>query len=341
MPIRPELSRRGALLAAGAIAAALVAGCGSYHARLSAAPPRPVTVAIDGAASALFAPLYAAQAAGQFRAGALAVRISPTPGAALLALEQRSATFAITSEPALLAARDSGSQLVGIAQLVTAPLDAVVALSSRSLSGVRSLSGHSVATSGTPLATAQLATVLATARVQPRRVKVLRVTGSLAGALTGHRAIAALGGPWPVELAQLEQSRRPAQVVQLPALGVPSYSGLVVVVRLGEARRDGALLRAFLQSLTRGQRAVLANPQAVAQAVARAVGGTGALRLARAVLSHVEPLAGPLTGALPWGSENATAWRVFGAWMRQHGLLHGTGDPARAITNEFLPGQGA
>lgn len=341
MPIRPELSRRGALLAAGAVAAVLAAGCGDYHARLAAAPPRPVTVAIDGPPSALFAPLYAAQSGGQFRAGALAVRVAPAPGAALLALEQGNATFAIASEPALLAARDAGNQLVAIAQLVTAPLDGVLALSSRPLKGGRALAGHSVATSGTPLAAAQLAAVLATAHVSQRRVKVVRSAGGFAGALTRHRAAAALGGPWPLVLAQLEQSHHPAQVLPLPSLGVPAYSGLVVVVRLGEARSHGALLRAFLQSLTRGQRAVVANPQAAAQAVARAAGGKGAAQLARATLSHVEPLAGSLSAAAPWGSENPNAWRVFGTWMREHGLLHGSGDPARAITNEFLPGQGA
>jgi hypothetical protein len=65
------------------------------------------------------------------------------------------------------------------------------------------------------------------------------------------------------------------------------------------------------------------------------------MRLARAALSRLEPLAGTIGGAAPWGLENGGAWRTFGTWMRQHGLLHGSGDPARAITNEFLPGQGA
>jgi ABC-type nitrate/sulfonate/bicarbonate transport system substrate-binding protein len=342
MPIRPELSRPGALLAAGAIVALLAAGCGDYHARRTAAPPRPVTVAIDAPAGALFAPLYTAEADGQFRAAALAVRVAPAPGAALLALEQGNATFAITSEPGLLAARDAGQQLVAIAELVNAPLDGVVSLASRPLGGgVRALAGHSVATSGTPLAKAQLATVLAAAHVPQRRVRAVTASGALAAALTSRHAIAALGGPWPVELAQLEQGHHPAAVLRLPALGVPTYSGLVVAVRLGEARRDGPLLRAFLQALTRGQRAVAGNPQAAAQAVARAVGGNGALRLARAVLARLEPLAGSLTGAAPWGWESGTQWRAFGAWMRSHGLLHGSADPARAITNEFLPGQGA
>ena len=41
---------------------------------------------------------------------------------------------------------------------------------------------------------------------------------------------------------------------------MPTYSGLVIVVRVGEAHYDGPLLRAFLQSLTRGERAVAADP---------------------------------------------------------------------------------
>ncbi|MGH2915040.1 MAG: hypothetical protein ACRDMX_08630, partial [Solirubrobacteraceae bacterium] len=65
--MRPELSRRGLLAAASLIALAVCAGCGEVHARMTLGPARPMTVAIDGAPSALYAPLYAAQADGQFR----------------------------------------------------------------------------------------------------------------------------------------------------------------------------------------------------------------------------------------------------------------------------------
>jgi ABC-type nitrate/sulfonate/bicarbonate transport system substrate-binding protein len=75
MPMRPELRRRGVLLAASLICTVLCAGCGEVHARLRAAPPRALTVAIGAEPSGLYASLYAARADGDFTAGALAVKV--------------------------------------------------------------------------------------------------------------------------------------------------------------------------------------------------------------------------------------------------------------------------
>ena len=119
MLMRPELSRRGALLVAGLASIALLAGCGEIHARQTLGATRPVTVALDAQPGALFAALYAAQVHGDFAAGALAVKIVAAPGGdSLTALESGSATIAIASEPDLLAARARGSRLVAIGALV-------------------------------------------------------------------------------------------------------------------------------------------------------------------------------------------------------------------------------
>ncbi len=341
MLMRPELSRRGALLVAGLASIALLAGCGEIHARQTLGATRPVTVALDAQPGALFAALYAAQVHGDFAAGALAVKIVAAPGGdSLTALESGSATIAIASEPDLLAARARGSRLVAIGALVAQPLDAIVSLANRHISNAGQLAGRTIATSGTPLAAAELDTALAAAHVAAAEVRRLAAPASLNAALTKRRAIATLGGPWPIETTQLELANHPARVLELPAAGVPSYSGLVIVVRVAQAHHDGPLLRAFLQSVGRGERALLADPQA---AVAALTAANPQLRprFEHAVLARGLPITGAADPSQPFGYQDPLRWRAFGVWMQAHGLLARTIDGALAITDEFLPGQGA
>ena len=341
MPMRPELRRRGALLAASLICTALCAGCGEVHARLKLGPARALTVAIDGEPSALFASLYEAQAHGDFALGALAVTIERPPGSdPLRALESGSAQVAIVSEPALLAARDAGAPLVAIGALVRQPLDGIVSLAGRPITNARSLAGRTIAISPTRLAGAALATALAGAHIAPSRVRRLTVAGDLTPTLIGKRAVATLGGLWPIEAVTLALAHQRPQVLEIQQAGVPTYSQLVVVVRVSEAHRDGPLLRAFLQSLTRGERATAANPAAAVATLAK-VNPRLSARFERAVLALTLPISSPSDPSKPFGYQDPYAWQAFGAWMHRYGLLAGTRNAGLAITDEFLPGQGA
>jgi putative hydroxymethylpyrimidine transport system substrate-binding protein len=345
MPARLELRRRGVPCAAAVIATALcAAGCGEVHARLTLGAPRPLTVALDGPPGALYASLYAAQSDGAFRDGALAVTIAPAPGGdSLAALESGRAQLAVTSEPALLAARGAGQKLVAIGALVRAPLAAIVSLSRRPVTSARQLAGRRVAIAATPLAQAELATALATAHVPAGRVRTVSTgAGGVPAALTRRRGAvgAALDEQWPIDVVTLERGRRRPTVLALTQAGVPPYSGLVLAVRVSEARSDGPLLRAFLQSLSRGARAVAADPAATAATLARVSPGAG-VAVERAVLAQLAAIAASATAVQPFGFQDARSWHAFGVWMGAHGLLRGGGDAAAALTNEFLPGQGA
>jgi putative hydroxymethylpyrimidine transport system substrate-binding protein len=342
MSMRPERRRRGVLLAASLICTALCAGCGEVHFPTPVGHPRPLAVATDGPPSALYASLYMARADGQFARGALAVTIEQRSEAgALAAVESGAAAVAIVSEPALLAARDRGGGLVAIGALERQPLDGFVSLASRPLASAHALAGHTIAVSSTPLAQAELASALASAGLARSAVHVIALAaGGAAGVLGSHRAAATLGAPWPLVSAQLQQSHERANVLEIQQAGVPSYSQLVIAVRVNEARYDGPLLRAFLQSLTRGQRAVAADPAAAAKTLAK-VNPRLSAAFERAVLAQLEPIASGVATAEPFGFQNPYAWAAFGSWMASHGLIrHGGTATALAITDEFLPGQG-
>ncbi|MGA2469767.1 MAG: ABC transporter substrate-binding protein [Solirubrobacteraceae bacterium] len=341
MLTRPLRGRRAPLAAAALISLAGCAGCGEVHARTAPGPQRNVVLALAGQPSALYAPLYEAQANGDFALGALSVTVTNPPAGEtpLQALAAGHASFAIASEPELLAARAGGAQLVAIASLTQGPLESIISLGGSRITSPTQLAGATVASSGTPLADAELTSVLRAAGVAPSRVHTITVTGSLNAALLSHAATATLGGFLDYDAVSLALARQHPNVISLSGAGVPSFSDLVIVVRVSEAHYDGALLRAFLQSLMRGEIATLDDPQAVVKLLVRRNP-----RLSRsfesAALAAGAPLASPRSQNEPFGYQNPAAWQTFGNWMDAHGLLSHATNGALAITDEFLPGQG-
>jgi putative hydroxymethylpyrimidine transport system substrate-binding protein len=335
------LRGRGALLTASLISLAVCAGCGELHTRTVLGPARNVAVAIDSEPSALFAPIYEAQSNGDFGRGGLNVTVigpsaTQTP---LEALEAGRASLAVVSEPTLLVARDSGAPVVAIGALVQGPLESIISTGRKPITSVAQLAGRTIVTNGSALSAAELASVLSSADVDPSQVHTITVAGDLDGALQHHKAAAELGGFWDFNALQLAVAHQQPSVIRLPAAGIPSFSELVIVARTGEAHQDGPLLRAFLQSLGSGERAVQADPQRVAHLLA-GINPALSQNFELAVLRATASITQPADNADPFGFQDPRAWRRFAAWMRGHGLLSGAGDGALAITNEFLPGQG-
>jgi putative hydroxymethylpyrimidine transport system substrate-binding protein len=130
-------------------------------------------------------------------------------------------------------------------------------------------------------------------------------------------------------------------VIPVDQAGVPTYNELVVVVRAEEARKDGQDLRAFMQALTGGARAVRADPGAGADAVL-AANPSLPRKLQLESITQTLPATLPTEAGKPYGWQSPQAWATFGSWMFSHGLLkhdpNTTGFPP--FTNEFLPGQG-
>jgi putative hydroxymethylpyrimidine transport system substrate-binding protein len=335
------LRGRGVLLIASLISLAVCAGCGELHTRTAVGPARNVVVALDSQPSALFAPIYEAQANGDFGRGGLNVTIlGPSTGQnPLESLETSHASLAVVSEPTLLAARDSGAAIVAIGALVQGPLESIISTGRKPITSVSQLAGRTIATNGSALAGAELASVLSAADVDPSKVHAITVTGNLDAALANRKAAAELGGFWNYDAVQLAAAHQQPSVIRLSAAGVPSFSELVIAARVGEAHRDGPLLRAFLQSLDSGQSAVAADPQQVAHLLA-GINPALSQSFELAVLRATAPITQPADKADPFGFQNPLVWRRFATWMREHGLLSGGTDGALAITDEFLPGQG-
>jgi len=335
------LSAAPAVLAlAGAIA---LAGCGEKSDTLAASNTKPFTVMLDFFPNADHAPLYAAIDRGYFRAVGLDVvpETPADPATPLQLLEAGRVDMAISYEPEVLLARDHGAHVVSIAALVQRPLTSIIALPGQHVHTVADLRGKTVGTAGIAYQAAELRTALQTAGVPPGAVKEVNVGFNLVPAMLSGKVAATLGGFWNYEAIELELMHRHPLTIPVDRAGVPPYDELVLVVREEEARHDGQDLRAFLQALTSGERAVRADPAAAARYVMRANPSLSS-HLQRTSIERTLAATLPSDPSDPYGWQDPARWAAFGRWMFERGLL--ARDPGASglppFTNEFLPGQG-
>lgn len=319
-----------------------VSACGSEQDVTSPPAVKPFTVMLDFFPNADHAALYSAIAGGDFRAVGLDVRpqIPAEPADPLKLLAAGKVDMAISYEPELLLARDQGLKLVSIGALVQRPLTSIIALPGQHVRTVADLAGKRVGTAGIPYQAAELHTALGAAGVNPGSVQEVNVGFNLVPAMLSGKVAATLGGFWNYEAIQLRLLHRHPIVIPVDQAGVPSYDELVLVVRADEARERGQDLRAFMQALTRGERAVRANPQAAAALVVKANPSLEP-KLQLESIRQTLPAATPTKASDPYGWQEPSTWASFGAWMLAQGLLqHNPNGGLPPFTNEFLPGQG-
>jgi putative hydroxymethylpyrimidine transport system substrate-binding protein len=336
-----SIVRRTVILASLVALVVALSACGAKQDTISAAGTKPFTVMLDWFPNADHAPLYSAIAAGDFRAAGLEVKpVIPSETAEpLKLLAAGKVDMAISYEPELLLARDEGLKLVSIGALVQRPLTSIIALPSSHVKSVADLAGKTVGTAGIPYQAAELKTALQSAGVNPASVHEVNVGFNLVPAMLSRKVDATLGGYWNYETIQLQLMHKHPLTIPIDQAGVPTYNELVLVVRESEAHTDGQDLRAFLQALTRGQRAVRANPAAAAALLVKANPSLEP-KLQLESIRKTLPAALP-AGGKPFGFQNPTAWSAFGSWMFNHQLIHR--DPNTVLppfTNEFLPGEG-
>jgi len=229
---------------------------------------------------------------------------------------------------------------VSIGALVQRPLTSIIALEGQHVHSIADLAGKTVGTAGIPYQAAELKTALQSAGVDPASVKEVDVGFNLVPAMLAGKVAATLGGFWNYEAIQLRQMHKHPLTIPVNQAGVPGYDELVLVVREEEARNDGQDLRAFMQALSRGERAVRADPVSAA-ALVRQANPSLAPKLQLESIQQTLPAARPSDPSRPYGYQDPGEWAQFASWMFAHRLV--AHDPDGALppfTNEFLPGQG-
>ena len=309
--------------------------------RLSPPSTERLDLSLDYFPNADHAGLYAAIGTGAFRDVGLDVtpRTPSDPAAPLRLLQAGRVDRAISYEPELLLARDKGARLVAIAALVQQPLTSIISVGKDPVRRPEDLAGKRVGTAGIPYQDAYLKAITQEAGLSEGDVRKVDVGFNLTPAMISGRVDATLGSFWNYEGVELERRNRKPTILKVDELGVPTYNELVVVAREDTARRHGDLLRRFLQGLAQGHAALRKDPNAGIDPLLAANKDLDR-GLQRAAVDATLPVFFPEDEDKPFGWMDENEWLTYARWMFDNGLLKRQEDPRRALTTEFLPGEG-
>jgi putative hydroxymethylpyrimidine transport system substrate-binding protein len=330
-------------IALAALLAALTLGaCGEKEEPTGAPARESLTLVLDYFPNADHAGIYAARARGLFERQGLDVRIvtPPDPAAPLKLLQAGRADLVITYEPELFLARDKGAELVSVGAMVQRPLTSIMSVGRDGITRPRQLESRHVGTAGIPYQEAMLRAILERAGVDPSTVKVTNVGFNLVGAMLSRKVDATLGAFWNYEGVQLEREGRRPSIIRVDEAGVPTYSELVLAARADALGEGGAKVRRFLRALAEGHELLRRDPAAGVDPLLEANRDLDR-GLQLAVVRRTLPAFFPADRSRPWGYQDERTWAAFARWMLTQRLVRSTPDPAAALTNEFLPGEGA
>ena len=329
-------------LAALALLVLLPAGCGERE------DPEPaargierIALVLDFFPNADHAGLYAAIGTGAFKDAGLEVELqTPSdPAAPLRLLAAGRADLAISYEPEVLLARDRGLKVVAIGAVVQKPLTSLMSLGDKAIKDPAQLQGKKVGTAGIPYQSAYLKAILDEAGVDPADVEEINVGFNLGPAMISKRVDATLGAFWNYEGVELQRAKRKPTILRVEDLGVPTYNELVVVAREEDARDRGPMLRRFMLALGRGHEALREDARTGVDPLL-AANKDLERDLQEAVVKATLPVFFPEDDERAFGYMEEGEWATYGRWMADNDLLKRREDPRRALTNEFVPGEG-
>jgi putative hydroxymethylpyrimidine transport system substrate-binding protein len=257
---------------AALLALVLLAGCGEKVDVLQPKNQRQFQLMLDYFPNADHAPIYAAQAAGAFKAAGLDLKIrQPSdPAAPIKQVAAGRVDLAVSYEPEVLRARSNGLHVIAVGALVREPLTSIISLPKARITSPKDLKGKTVGTAGIDYQHAYLQTILDHAGVNPKTVKERNVGFNLVPALLTRKVDAILGGFWNYEAIDLQQRAKHPRVIRMNQAGVPDYDELVFVANADALDTQGPVIRRFLNAMRRGQIVLQRNPGAGVNALVKA-----------------------------------------------------------------------
>ncbi len=338
----PVTHRRALSAVLAVLLAATLAACGERDEPTpGSGQAEPIDLVLDYLPNADHAGIYNAIGGGQFRQVGLKVkpRTPSDPSAPLKLLAAGRADLAISYEPELLLARAKGAKLVSIGALVQVPLTSIISLGSKAVREPGQLEDKKIGTAGIPYQDAYLKTIVKEAGIDPERVDAINVGFNLVPAMLTKKVDATLGAFWNVEGVELQRRKKDPRILKMDDIGVPTYNELIVVAREQDVRKRGLVLRRFMRALALGHEALRTDVDGAVDQLVKANEGLDR-KLQLAQVKATLPVFFPSDEDKPFGYQDPAAWARYTRWMLDNELIPSAAGANRALTNEFLPGEG-
>ncbi len=287
-----------------ALAAVVVAGCGGGE---SSQQPRRVTLALDFTPNGVHAGIYATVRKGLDRQHGvqLVIRQPSASTDSLKLLAAGRADLAVVDIHDLGLAREKGTDIVGVGELVNRPLAAVIAQSK--VVRPRDLEGKRVGVTGLPSDIAVLKSMVNADGGSYARVKTVTIGFSAVPDLIARKVDAATAF-WNAEGVTLKQRGVRVRVFRADDFGAPHYPELVLATKRSTLDKDPDLVKRALAALGDGTNAARSDPNVALQPIVQASGADPGL--IRAELAAVRPILAP---DVKLDAPALDAWAAFDA----------------------------
>jgi putative hydroxymethylpyrimidine transport system substrate-binding protein len=321
------LSRIVVVMALAASALVLVAAAGGRQ---------KVTLTLDWTPNPDHIGFYYARDTGLFAKAGLdvAIRAPSDPTAPLKLVGVGKTDLAVSYEQEIFFASAKKLPVVAVAAVVPQPLNSIIAIDSK-VHSIRDLARRKIGITGVPSDYATLDTMLKSAGLKRKDVKVVTVGYNLLPALLAHKVDAVLGVYRNVEGIQLQQRGLHPTVIPVNRAGVPTYDELVLVAnasRLHSSAAYRSMVRQFVGAFVAGTAQARRHPTR-ALAILRHVTASDRAFLARATPATLSLLAGRDGIACM----RVKQWQRFGDWMHAQSLLKTRIAAPSVLTTAFLP----
>jgi len=338
-----SVRRRGLRASAIAVVLAVVSalvGCTGPAAAPAASGGslRPVTLMLNWTPNAHHAGIYYAKAHGLYeQAGIDLTILEPGDGVgAEVAVAQHRADFGISHAEAMLPARAQGMGIEAIATILPVNDSVLMGLDTSGLTAeLGSLEGRTYGGFGGPLETALIKRLATCGGANPDSIEFIEIgnVDYLAGLEQGRFDVVWVFGGWDALRAQTQN----ASVVTLPLADhtdcIPDWYTPIIIGNSDALDADPARARAFLAATEEGYQAVIASPDAGAEALMAAAPELDE-GLVRDAVAYYAPRFAP-DGT--FGPMRESVWTEFTAFLVEAGLLTDAAPVRDAWSNDYLP----
>lgn len=321
---------------------AFLAGCSSATAAGGdsadrEADPQPVTVVLDWTPNTNHGGLYLAEANGWFDDAGLDVQIvEPGETSGLQLLATGHADFAYSVAESLVPARTQGVDAVSVAAIVEHNTSSLIFETSSGITRPRDLEDKVYGTYGSDLENALISELIACDGGDPEIATAPLASSDFRIGLTEDQFdYAWVFDAWDtIRLRDIDGM----DVGTLPFIDytecIPDWYTPLLATTSSTLTSDPTMVRAFLDALSRGYQAAMADPAAAADALLAA-----APELDPAlVLASAEYLATRYADdAAAWGRQTPETWDGFVGFLEAKDLVEDGFDTDAAWTNDYLP----
>lgn len=220
-----------------------------------------LTVLLDWFVNPDHAPLYLAQARGEFAARDLAVTfVAPAdPAAPPRLVAAGEGDIAITYQPSLYQQAAEGLPVARVGTLVSSPLNSLVVLKDGDIATLEDFEGATVGYSVGGFEDALLGRMLASVGLSLDDVKLVNVNFALTPALLSGQVDGVIGAFRNFELTQIRLEGSEGTAFLPEEHGVPSYEELIFIAH--RDRTDDPAIDRFLDAVGAAARWQAENPQ--------------------------------------------------------------------------------